>query len=329
MSVARGSSYAERGLRRAPSLLAALGVLLCLAGWSAPALGFCRTRTCEFRGDVACPIDPETRCSQSGEFIYWETGCVSYAVQRDGSEDEGISAAQVAELLDDGFDAWSNVSCPGGGSPELATARQGLIACDATEFNCEAGDANSNLVVFRDQFVTADVGLRRGVIALTTVTANLISGQIFDADIEINSRDEDFSLTASASAGRRDLRGVINHELGHLLGLSHSLEPGALMRASYEGTVEPGSDDADGLCLSFETGASDPACSVNVLPSDTECLGPDTSCRTVSSGGTEVDSTGCACRQASGGRGGAAGWWWCAALGLWLSRRMRRPQTVL
>ncbi len=320
------------GLPRSPVRAAAvLAALLALAGWSAPALAFCRTRTCEFRSDRPCPIDSQTRCSQSGEFIYWESGCVPYAVQRDGSEDEGITAAQVAQLLDEGFAAWSGARCAGGGSPALATARQGLIACDAAEFNCEAGDQNSNLVVFRDQFITGEFGLRPSVIALTTVTANLVTGQIFDADIELNSRDEDFSLGASGRAGRRDLRGVINHELGHLLGLSHSNVQGALMRASYEGTVDPAADDAEAMCLSFEPGAGDPECSVEQLPPSTECLGPNTSCRTVSGGSGDADGGGCACRQAGTSRGGAAGWWWCAPLALWLSRRrgVRRSQTVL
>ncbi|MEY2931079.1 MAG: hypothetical protein RL033_1828 [Pseudomonadota bacterium] len=314
---------------RAALALSLLAALSAVASWSNPAFAFCRTRTCEFRNDVACPEDPVTGCKQAGEFIYWQTGCVPFAVQRDGSEDENISGQQVAQLLEQGFRAWSSVSCAGGGSPAISTASQGLIACDAVEFDCEAGEQNSNLVMFRDNFATVDSGLRFSVIALTTVTANLVSGQIFDADIELNSRDENFSLTAT-SGSRRDLRGVINHELGHLLGLSHSNVAGSLMRASYEGTVEPADDDAEAMCLSFDTSGSDPACQVEQLPASAECLGSNTSCRTVSRSSAEPDSSGCACRQARASDGGPGGWWWVAGLGLWLSRRkLRRAETML
>jgi hypothetical protein len=54
------------------------------------------------------------------------------------------------------------------------------------------------------------LGLRRGVIALTTITANLRTGEIFDADIELDARDEDFTLTDSTTLGERNLHG------GHL-----------------------------------------------------------------------------------------------------------------
>jgi hypothetical protein len=308
---------------------AAAGALALLAQ-SGTAGAFCRTRTCEFRLDQDCPTDPVTGCSESGAFVFWNSGCVPYAVQRDGSRDEGISAQQVAGLLDQGFRSWSQLACPGGGTPILATSRQGLIACDAVEFDCKAGSQNSNLVLFRDDFQDGDSALVPGVIALTTVTANLVSGEIFDADMEINSRDEDFVLGAPGGSGaRRDLRGVINHELGHLLGLSHSRVRGALMQALYEGLTTPSADDAAGICAALETGTSDPACSVEPLASDAACLGSDATCTRIGTSAQDP-AGGCACREAGSQPAGPFAWAWVLCLGLGLARRTSQPrQTVL
>ena len=295
------------------------------------AAAFCRTRTCEFRSDMPCPVDATTGCSGSGAYVYWKSGCISYAVQRDGSPVERISAQQVAALLDEGFGAWSDVRCPQGGTPELATARQGLIECDEVEFNCMAGDQNSNLVMFRDRFDRASSSLQPGVIALTTVTANLVNGEIFDADIEINSRDEDFYIaTPGASGDARNLRGVINHELGHLLGLSHSKVSGALMRALYEGTSEPSSDDSAGLCEALDSGGSDPACSVEPLDSDAQCLGSNSNCTTIAADSPTESGDGCSCREARSQPTGPVAWGWAVGLGVWVLRRKSQPrQSVL
>ena len=291
------------------------------------AAAFCRTRTCEFRSPTECPIDARTGCSEAGEYVYWKSGCISYAVQRDGSPVQKISAEQVADLLDEGFGVWSDVSCPQGGTPELSSARQGLIECSQVEFNCMAGDQNSNLVMFRDRFDSRDSALQAGVIALTTVTANLVNGEIFDADIEINSRDEDFYIdTRDASRDARNLRGVINHELGHLLGLSHSKVGGALMRALYEGTTQPSSDDTAGLCEAFDSGGSDPACSVEPLESDAQCLGADSNCTSVASDTPTDSSGGCSCREARSLPTGPAAWGWALGFGLWSLRRKSQPR---
>jgi hypothetical protein len=299
---------------------------------AAPAAhAFCRTRTCEFRNDVDCEFDSDG-CSTVGAFVKWENPCIPFAVQRDGSDDESISAPELEQLVANGFDEWSSVQCPGGGSPMLSAGSQGEIACDAVEYNCNDRSANSNIVMFRDEFANTSVGLRFGVIALTTLTANLVTGELFDADIEINSRDEDFEITDNGDVGvnpdePRDLRGVVNHELGHLLGLSHTESRGALMRAAYEGTFEPADDDINAMCAALGRGANDPACSVATLPGSTECLGPDTSCPSQSSNST--DSNGCACelpgREARRGLEGFAGASGMAVLGLALaSRRQRR-----
>jgi matrixin len=315
-------------VRRLPFVVALHGLLVASAFLPSSAAAYCRTRTCEFRPDLSCEVDRETGCSTVGAFVYWDTHCIPFAVQRDGSEDEDITAPELAQLVNNGFDTWSSSSCSGGGSPELASGSQGSIACDGVEYNCNVREDNSNIVMFRDDFSNTSAGLRFGVIALTTLTANLVTGELFDADIEINSRDEDFEVGDVGGVGvnpnqPRDLRGVVNHELGHLLGLSHSEVQGALMRAAYEGSFQPGEDDVAGICAALGASNSDPRCTVPQLAESTECLGPDTACSRQSS--TSTDSGGCACGLAAPRDGGSTGAQAVVAL-LGLSLAVRRAR---
>jgi len=261
-------SVALRNMK--PTLVAGSFACLVLLG-AAPSFAFCRTRTCEFDQSISCQDDPVTLCSTVGVEAYWGSGCIPFAIQRDGSRTDDISADELRVVVQNGFDTWTNVSCASG-TPAFSVYDRGDIACDQIEYNCDAGDENNNIIMFKDSVSDLD----DIQLALSILTANLDTGEIFDVDIEINSRDWNFDTGGERSA---NLATVINHELGHLLGLSHSLQAGALMRASYSGSAAPGADDIAGICDIFPGSARDPVCNVEPLDADAACVGSKGTCR--------------------------------------------------
>jgi hypothetical protein len=302
-----------------PPLLVATTVLALL---SAPRLawGFCQTYTCEFDGRQVCSIDPFTRCATGGQIARWGTDCITYAVQSEGSLAQQISADELRAIVEEGFATWSGAVCEGRGpgemTPMFAAAYRGETACDVVEYDCSE-PVNDNIVMFRD----GDSDLSANTIALSTIIANLSTGEILDVDIEINSRDFEFSIDpAAVSAGAHDLRMVVNHELGHLLGLSHSRDGAALMRAEYEGSNPlPARDDARGICNVFPVSGADPECSAPAIENGGDCVGSASICQI--SGPTRSDSCALAAPRQAGG------WGWllsAAALAAAFARRQLR-----
>jgi MYXO-CTERM domain-containing protein len=294
------------------TLIAGLSAALVLLG-SAPSWAFCRTRTCEFDSNVSCESDPVTNCSTVGREAYWGIGCIPFAIQKDGSVSDDISANELRQYVENGFDTWTNVACASG-TPSFSVYDRGDIACDQIEYNCSAGDANNNIIMFKD----SGSDLEDSQLALSILTANLDTGEIFDVDIEINSREWNFNTGGERDA---DLAQVINHELGHFLGLSHSLERGALMRASYGGSSSPGADDIAGVCDIFDHSSRDPACDIEPLDADAQCVGMLGTCRVPVEGGDS--GGGCAVAPAPKRGAGAAGLGGLALGALVLSRRRR------
>lgn len=249
----------------------------------ASARAFCQTYTCEFENrGASCDYDRETGCNSGGVVAHWGSSCISYAVQGDGSIDEDISADELRQLVDEGFAAWTDADCSDvtsvatGATPDFTAVYRGETECDSVEYNCGEGDDNANIVMFRD----GDADLSTSTIALSTIIANLRTGEILDVDIEINSQDFDFYIDPSeARRDSQDLRIVINHELGHMLGLSHTFVPGSLMRAAYDsGSPLPAPDDVAGMCAVFGASRSDPECDVSAIEGAGACVGPDSTC---------------------------------------------------
>lgn len=274
-------------------LLLGLALACVSLGLPRSAAAFCQTHTCEFSGTQMCTWDAAAGCWTGGATAHWAHSCMDFAVQLDGSRQEKISAAELAGVLQDGFQVWSQVSCGSGLTPELTASYRGLTRCNRVEYNCGAKEDNDNIVMFRD----GSSDLPETTIALSTIIANTATGEILDVDIEINSRDFDFYLDdADATPRAHDLRLVLNHELGHFLGLSHTLEKGALMRAAYDGFDRfPAPDDIAGMCRALKPSDTDPACSVE--PSSGQCVGIDATCPAEVQ---SIDDGGCAVSASSG-----------------------------
>ena len=190
-----------------------------------------------------------TGCWQQGIPLFWPQQCVSYAVNTAGSPYLGLDYAAAAQIVDGAFAHWPTVSCPDGGSPSIAVMGRTGLTCDRVEYNPTG--PNANAILFRDD--PQDWTHAVDAYALTTVAFNTKTGQILDADMEINST----LLTAG------DLDFVVTHESGHFLGLDHSPLSSAVMFFQYSGgAVVPqlSSDDIDAICTAYPTSRSTPAC---------------------------------------------------------------------
>jgi hypothetical protein len=173
-------------------------------------------------------------------------------VQRLGSPLRGISAYDLDLAMRAAFSTWLGTECPQGGKPSIGVIALGGASCDEVEFNPpelgRAGAPNANIVMFRDD--GWPYAGERFVIARTSITFDPNTGAIFDADIEINSFDNDLS-TGDELMGT-DLQAVLTHEVGHFLGLDHSTFDNATMQANYDssslGARTLSSDDIAGVC---------------------------------------------------------------------------------
>lgn len=277
------------------TLRTSLTFFLLLGSWPATAYAYCRTHTC--LSDRTCEV--VDGCEVGGKPVRQPNGCVTFAVQRDGSALEDLSARDVLNLAEDAFALWTDSECHRGGSPPFTFTALGEVSCHQPEYNCDPKDWNTNVIMFQDEAWHLDPN----ALAITAVTMNLDTGEILDADIEINTHWHEFALPGKLDGA--DLRTVIMHEAGHVLGLDHPNIPGTVMHAFYDRNALVSSlsdDDLEGICAVYGGKDSDPKCKVAELPEDTECVGASPCVPGPS------DEYACSCREAGAPRagGGAA-----------------------
>jgi len=263
--------------------LAGLLAALALSSIAPCAAAYCRTTTCTPKTCL-----PSSSCVyglDGGLPLYWPGGCTSFSVQMDGSALRSISGQTTTDVIEQALGKWIGVSC-GSGKPSLAIFKTEAVVCDRQEYNQDS--PNANIWLYRDD--GWPYASSAATLALTTVTYNVKTGEIFDADVELNSVES--AITVGDQNVQYDLDSIITHEAGHFLGLAHSCEQQATMYVSYKlgdvslRTLE--ADDVAGICEIYPPGKDTSSCDPTPRHGfSTQCGAPleDKGCCTTAPGG--------------------------------------------
>ncbi len=214
------------------------------------ASAYCRTTTVP----VVADFQPSpTKCWDQGKPLFWRNSCVGYSVQRSASRQ--VAFEDAANGISLAFTKWTGASCAteGTGRSRVSIDVRDLGPVDCGEVNYNQSGANQNVIVFRD--ATWPHSDSSNTLALTTVTFNPETGEIYDADMEVNTHDQRVTLIDPVPPDGYDFASIATHEVGHFLGIAHSGDNRATMFANYT----PGatamrnltSDDVAGICAVY------------------------------------------------------------------------------
>lgn len=154
--------------------------------------------------------------TDAGKPIRWDRPCIWWWLNAAGSDD--LPLPDTRDALAASCSTWQAID-----ALPLTFKERGLTCFD--DIGVADWPGEQNLIVWRE-----DAWPYAGrVVALTSVTFTSDSGVIVDSDTEFNGSDYRFATDGRPTA--YDLQQTATHELGHLLGLSHSEDPAAVMYA--------------------------------------------------------------------------------------------------
>ena len=221
--------------------------LVCFAAFAA-AVGWidevhaCLTTTCAVKNPPAdCVRDFATNCWLAGVPLQWKEACISFSVDANGIPSLGLGYADTEALVVSAFALWTAAPCPYG-FPTISVQGMAPLECTKREYNPDG--PNSNAVIFR----TDEWPYAPQAIGITTVTFDPETGQLLDADIEVN--------IVAGGLDLDEVRYVMAHEAGHYYGIDHSADETAVMyeqspSTSFGEALSLTPDDVNSICLAY------------------------------------------------------------------------------
>jgi hypothetical protein len=135
--------------------------------------------------------------------------------------------------------------------------------------NLGGGPADGhNRVVLRETGWPEDVGVE--TLALTSLVYDRDTGRLLDVDVDLNGEAHTFTAGDLVLPDDDDVENTLTHELGHLIGFAHVLDPDATMfgQADTGETIKRdlADDDARALCETYPTGLPTPVIVLEMPP---------------------------------------------------------------
>jgi hypothetical protein len=175
--------------------------------------------------------------------LFWSTRRVT--VHLASSSAPGVAPEDLREAFRASLRAWSLA----GGCTDLTLVDGGEAGGLTTNLERTTPDSE-NRVVFRSADWPPELGPE--TLALTSAVYRRSTGEIVDADIDLNAVDHVWSASVVPLAGHDDAQNTVTHELGHAIGFAHSDDPAATMFASAEpeetAKRDLGDDDVWAVC---------------------------------------------------------------------------------
>ena len=201
-----------------------------------------------------------SRDTENNVCLWWKTRSMTYYINEICSVD--VQLNNCLNAVQAAFNVWTGHACSDMQIVYGGTTPRDDVGYDQSKTN------NINLVVWLESnWQNHECPPEKPTncrdpraIALTTTTYDTYTGQIVDADIEMNG--EGFVFSTSTPTDVMDIHNTVAHEPGHTLGLDHSRDREATMWEDADsGEIKKRDltqDDIDGLCFIYPTGQATP-----------------------------------------------------------------------